>query len=931
MDRLLRFNPEPFGPELEMEYFEHEFENEADMEEEFRGRGGRRGSMRPGPAYSPPSRYRMTSRIPLRKSGPRPQFRTGQGRFGGQTGSSFRTPGGGSGPSRRGGAQQRHPWATQHSQRHFGRGYHGWRNPWRDGIIAPTVPYEGGMPSDFVSWIQSSLNDQLGLRLPVDGVMSAATRGAVRSFQERQGLPVNGLVGPETQAALRQGPGGAGATGAPGPGGPPAAEPASPAPDPSPPGSAAPPADGAAPGELEFDIEAYHPQRRRKRPAPKKTKPSPAPGPAPLPAATIAANAASIAQKQFDLWDKGKLSETQPRALPMLQDYWKTGLGISYTTTQLASPAFQKAHYWSAAFISWVMRKAGAGSAFKYAASHSVYFAAARKNRAENNDNPFKAYRPTEIAPRPGDLICNWRDRPVTYDSVKPGDPGHCDVVVAVKPDHLLAIGGNKGLNGTVLMVKVPIDANGRLKGAKFYGIIRAEDAGGSIRPGPSPQPQPSPGPGPSVVPLPSVAVPPVTRTEHVPPGTTLYTKIDLAIVDKFGIRAEPITGIFVPNGFVSGRATDIVLWLHGHKGDSNRRLTIDQYWNASRVPYGAFREGINDSDRNIVLVAPTLGSRSEAGTLVKAGGLDKFLSQVLGVLGQGVPSALGNLILACHSGGGSPMRRIAGGSDKALANLRECWGFDCTYNSGDDSFWADWARRRPSARCFIYYIKGSPTTKLAESLRNKGVANAIVLPSRDGRHNYVPITHWKERLQGAAFLRTRGSPGPGPSPQPGPQPAPSDEPDDLKSLSHPAFIEFVGVRARKAMVATGVPASVTVAQAIVETGWGKHTIGSAKNLFGIKGKGPAGSVTVPTKEYVNGQWVTIQAAFARYNSFEESITEHARFFLRNKRYAKALAVKGDAEAFAREIHKAGYATGPDYATQLIKIMRQNNLRRFDS
>jgi flagellum-specific peptidoglycan hydrolase FlgJ len=41
--------------------------------------------------------------------------------------------------------------------------------------------------------------------------------------------------------------------------------------------------------------------------------------------------------------------------------------------------------------------------------------------------------------------------------------------------------------------------------------------------------------------------------------------------------------------------------------------------------------------------------------------------------------------------------------------------------------------------------------------------------------------------------------------------------------------------------------------------------------------------------------------------------------------------VKGDAEAFAREIHKAGYATGPDYATQLIKIMRQNNLRRFDS
>ncbi|MBY5406352.1 DUF2272 domain-containing protein [Rhizobium leguminosarum] len=825
------------------------------------------------------------------------------------------------------GGQQGHPWTKRSGKRHFGRGHGGWRNPWSGAAFDPASAYDGGMPSDFVSWIQTSLNEQLGLRLPVDGRMSAATRSAIRSFQERQGLPITGLVGPETQAALRQDGGSAGAMGPPSPAAPPAGQPASQPPDAPPADAAAAPADDAAPGELEFDIEAYHPLRRRRRPTPGRTKPAPAPGPVPLPAVTIAANAASIAQKQFALWDKGKLSETEPRALPMLQDYWKTGLGISYTTAQLASPAFQKAHYWSAAFISWVMRKAGAGSAFKYAASHSIYFAAARKNRTENNANPFKAYRPTEIAPRPGDLICNWRDKPVTYDSVKPGDPGHCDVVVAVKSDHLLAIGGNKGSNGTVLMVKVPIDAKGRLKGSKFYGIIRAEDAGGSIRPGPLPQPQPSPGPVPPVVPLPHVAVPSVIKTERAPPGTTLYARIDLSIVDKFATKAEPMTGIFVPNGFVSGRSTDIVLWLHGHKGDSNRRLTIDQYWNATRVRYGAFREGVNDSGRNIVLVAPTLGARSEAGSLVKAGGLDNFLAQILGVLGQGVPSALGNLILACHSGGGLPMRRIAGGKDKALANLRECWGFDCTYNSGDDSFWADWAKARPSARCYIYYIKGSPTAKLAESLRDKRLANAIVQPSRDGRHNYVPITHWKERLQGAPFLRMRGSSGPGPSPQP----VPSGEPSDLKSLSHAEFIEFVGERARTAMAATGVPASVTVAQAIVETGWGKHTIGSAKNLFGIKGKGPAGSVTVPTKEYVNGQWVTIQAAFAKYNSFEESITEHARFFLRNKRYAKALSVKGDAEAFAREIHKAGYATGPDYATMLIKVMRRNNLRRFDS
>ncbi len=130
--------------------------------------------------------------------------------------------------------------------------------------------------------------------------------------------------------------------------------------------------------------------------------------------------------------------------------------------------------------------------------------------------------------------------------------------------------------------------------------------------------------------------------------------------------------------------------------------------------------------------------------------------------------------------------------------------------------------------------------------------------------------------------------------------------------------------------LATGVPASVTVAQAIVETGWGRHTIGSAKNLFGIKGRGPLGSVRAKTKEHINGRDVTVEANFAKYASFEQSVSEHARFFLRNRRYARALTVRNDPDAFAREIAKAGYATAPNYAAALIKVMRDNNLYRFD-
>src|SRR5262249_19088813 len=105
---------------------------------------------------------------------------------------------------------------------------------------------------------------------------------------------------------------------------------------------------------------------------------------------------------------------------------------------------------------------------------------------------------------------------------------------------------------------------------------------------------------------------------------------------------------------------------------------------------------------------------------------------------------------------GGSPMRRLAGGGDRAPSHLRECWGYDCTSTSGDDAFWARWAGARPNARVYIYYVSGSPTARLAECLRDKRVRNVIVQPSRDRRHNYVPIAHWRERLQGAGFLAAR-------------------------------------------------------------------------------------------------------------------------------------------------------------------------------
>jgi hypothetical protein len=268
-------------------------------------------------------------------------------------------------------------------------------------------------------------------------------------------------------------------------------------------------------------------------------------------------------------------------------------------------------------------------------------------------------------------------------------------------------------------------------------------------------------------MPLPPNAgsAPRLIRKEPVPAGTTLYVEIDLQILDKLKLVGQPLTGIFIPENYVPSAAADLILYLHGHKAEAIRRQAIDQYWNSQRFPYGALREGVNASARNVILVAPTLGSRSEAGRLVRTGGLDAYIAQVLAALHAygphqqtGAAPTLRNLILACHSGGGLPMRQLAGGRDRALARLRECWGYDCTYNAGDDVFWQRWAQARPNARVYIYYIPGSPTAALAEGLRNRRVQNAIVLPARDKRHNYVPIAHWQERLLGASFLAARSA-----------------------------------------------------------------------------------------------------------------------------------------------------------------------------
>ena len=143
-------------------------------------------------------------------------------------------------------------------------------------------------------------------------------------------------------------------------------------------------------------------------------------------------------------------------------------------------------------------------------------------------------------------------------------------------------------------------------------------------------------------------------------------------------------------------------------------------------------------------------------------------------------------------------------------------------------------------------------------------------------------------------------------------------------------FIDRVAPGAVEAARRYGIPASVSIAQAILESGWGKSSLAQkANNLFGMKGTGTAGSHTIRTREYVNGRNVWVDAAFKKFRTQAESIVEHARQLGTSPYYERARAAAGDPRAFARALTGV-YATAPDYGQVLIRLMDQFGLYRFD-
>jgi len=209
-----------------------------------------------------------------------------------------------------------------------------------------------------------------------------------------------------------------------------------------------------------------------------------------------------VARQEWEKWGRGTKREKDPSVTGYLQDYYAVGVKAKVSPEQLQDARWQANHPWSAVFISYVMRKAGAEDAFKYSPAHTAYVCAAQQARAKTDRTKFWAYAIREVRPEVGDLIC--KDRKVCvkkvggrctrqcagtrYENVCRGGNSHCDIVVEVDRanNRIKAIGGN--VDHSVGARTFALDSNGFLleragDGCRWIAVVKPPAQG---RVGPS-------------------------------------------------------------------------------------------------------------------------------------------------------------------------------------------------------------------------------------------------------------------------------------------------------------------------------------------------------------------------------------------------------------------------------------------------------------
>lgn len=154
-------------------------------------------------------------------------------------------------------------------------------------------------------------------------------------------------------------------------------------------------------------------------------------------------------------------------------------------------------------------------------------------------------------------------------------------------------------------------------------------------------------------------------------------------------------------------------------------------------------------------------------------------------------------------------------------------------------------------------------------------------------------------------------------------------------TLTHQAFIKKLVPEAQRLDTKYHVLASITLSQAILESDWGQSTNATENNnLFGVKAGGTQAGRLMTTQEYYDGAYHTVKRRFRVYDSWHDSLVDHALKLAQGttwdaQLYAGVIQAT-DYQTAANALQKAGYATDPSYAQKLINIIQKYDLQRYD-
>lgn len=256
--------------------------------------------------------------------------------------------------------------------------------------------------------------------------------------------------------------------------------------------------------------------------------------------------------------------------------------------------------------------------------------------------------------------------------------------------------------------------------------------------------------------------------------------------------------------------------------------------------------------------------------------------------------------------------------------------------------------RRTPDRASYVGTVRRNQAIRIICQV-NAGVASGQYGHSRiwnriklsNGRTGYVADAS-VEVVKTALVAPYCGWPNPGAPASENPQQGRCSSSATVPLVDGPAtrteFVQQAGPLARGSSARTGVPASVTLAQAILESASGTLTAG-ANNYFGIKARSvdlktgifrwestAVGCVHKPTYESEGKRLVRQIGQFRMYRGMQDSFYDHGMFLRENSRYAPAFEHSDDPANFARAIAKAGYATDPSYANLLIRLITNKSL-----